>query len=55
MWYILPNYKGKPPTFGHLDVACVLVLEDQYSPIVAIIAKEGKIQFGVTEGQFCNP
>ena len=35
-------------------MACVLVLEDQYSHIVPFTAKEGKIQFGVTKNQFSD-
>ena len=51
----MQNYKGKLPKFGDFDVAHVLVLEDQYSQMVPITAKEGTIQFGVTEDQFCDP
>jgi len=46
MWYIRPNYKEKLPRFGEFDIARVLVLEDIYSHIVPITAKEGKIEYG---------
>ena len=55
MLCIMPNYTGKLPKFVVFDVAHVMFLEYQYSHIVPIIAKEGKIQFGVTEDQFCDP
>lgn len=46
MWYILPNYKGKLPKIGDFNVACVMVLEDLYSHIILITAKEGKFSLG---------
>lgn len=55
MWYIKPNYSGKLTKFGEFDRARVLVLEDKYSHIVPITAKEGRIKFGETEDHFCNP
>ncbi len=54
MWCIKPNHTGKLPKFSEFDVACVLVLEDLYSHIVPITAKEGKFLFGVTKDHFCN-
>ncbi len=53
MWYIRPNYSGTLPKFGDFEVACILILEDIYSHIVPITAKEGKFLFGETEDDFC--
>ena len=41
--------------FGDFDAAHVMVLDDQYSHIMPIVAKEGKNWFGVTEDHFCDP
>ena len=54
MWYIRPDYDEKLPRFGEFDIARVLVLEDVYSHIVPITAKEGKIEYGWTEEHFCH-
>ncbi len=55
MWYTMPSNIGKLPKFGYFDVAHVMILEDQYSHIMSITAKEGKIQFGLTEDHICDP
>jgi len=54
MWYIRPDYSGRLPNYGEFDVARVLVLEELYSHIVPITAKEGKIISGATEDHFCH-
>ncbi len=54
MWYIRPNYSGTLPKFGDFEVARILILEDIYSHIVPITAKEGKFLFGETEDDFCD-
>ena len=54
MWYIRPTFSGKLPKYGEFEVARVLVLEDLYSHIVPITAKEGKIKYGLTEEHFCH-
>ncbi len=48
----MPNFREKLKKFGDFYVARVMVLEDLYSHIVPITAKEGKIQCGVTEDHF---
>ena len=44
----------KLPKYGDFEVARVMVLEDLYSHIVPITAKEGKIKYGLAEDLFCD-
>ena len=55
MWYVKPSYDGKLSRSAFFDRARVMVLEDQYSYVTALTAKEGKIRFGAMEDSFCDP
>lgn len=54
MWSFKSDYTGTLPPCGDFDVSRSFVFQDQYSHIIPITAKEGKIQYGPKEDQFCD-
>ena len=54
MSYVLPDYSGKLSPYGYFDQSRILILEEKYSHIIGITAKEGRLKFGDKEDTFCD-